>query len=84
MCVHTDDLAGPRISRVILIDREADLVTPCMSQITLEGLIDEVSGIRGGSVQLGGNKGKPVCVCVCLCVCVYTADAPCTQKQSAA
>lgn len=41
---------GPAISRAVIIDREADLVTPCMTQITLEGLIDEVTGIKGGCV----------------------------------
>ncbi len=42
--------APPRIHRAILVDREVDLVTPLMSQITLEGLVDEVTGIRAGAV----------------------------------
>jgi hypothetical protein len=41
---------GGRISRCVLIDREVDLITPMMSQITFEGLIDEVIGIRAGGV----------------------------------
>jgi hypothetical protein len=46
---------APAISRAILIDREVDLVTPCMTQITLEGLIDEVTGIKGGAVPWTPN-----------------------------
>ncbi|MEW5312696.1 MAG: hypothetical protein WDW38_004311 [Sanguina aurantia] len=42
--------SGARISRAILIDREVDLITPMMSQITFEGLIDEVVGIEHGAV----------------------------------
>jgi len=38
------------ISRAILIDREADIVTPMMTQVTFEGLIDEVTGIKNGAV----------------------------------
>ncbi|GAX79670.1 hypothetical protein CEUSTIGMA_g7111.t1 [Chlamydomonas eustigma] len=41
---------APLISRAILIDREVDIVTPMMTQTTFEGLVDEVSGIRHGSV----------------------------------
>lgn len=41
---------GGLVSRAILIDREVDIVTPMMTQITFEGLIDEVTGIRNGAV----------------------------------
>ncbi|PNW75167.1 hypothetical protein CHLRE_12g515550v5 [Chlamydomonas reinhardtii] len=41
---------GGRIDRMILIDREVDLITPMMTQITFEGLIDEVTGIKHGTV----------------------------------
>ncbi|PNG99090.1 Vacuolar protein sorting-associated protein 33, partial [Tetrabaena socialis] len=42
---------GPgRIDRLILLDREVDLLTPMMTQITFEGLLDEVTGIKHGSV----------------------------------
>lgn len=50
-------VTGPKIGRVILIDREVDLVTPMMTQITFEGLIDEVTGIRHGSVPLASPAG---------------------------
>lgn len=45
----TNTTAG-RISRMVLIDREVDVITPMMTQITFEGLIDEVTGIRNGTV----------------------------------
>jgi hypothetical protein len=48
--------AAPRVGRVILIDREVDLVTPVMTQITFEGLIDEVTGIRHGAVALAAGE----------------------------
>ncbi|GIL70610.1 hypothetical protein Vretimale_3719 [Volvox reticuliferus] len=41
-----------RIDRLILLDREVDVITPMMTQITFEGLIDEITGIRHGSVPL--------------------------------
>ncbi|KXZ47472.1 hypothetical protein GPECTOR_35g910 [Gonium pectorale] len=43
-------LGGGRIDRMILLDREVDLVTPMMTQITFEGLIDEITGIKHGTV----------------------------------
>eukprot|EP01127_Copromyxa_protea_P020056 TRINITY_DN6628_c0_g1_i1.p1 TRINITY_DN6628_c0_g1~~TRINITY_DN6628_c0_g1_i1.p1 ORF type:complete len:442 (-),score=69.46 TRINITY_DN6628_c0_g1_i1:11-1336(-) len=42
----------PEIDRLILLDRECDLVTPCLSQLVYEGMIDEVFGIANSSVQL--------------------------------
>lgn len=49
---------GPRLHRVILLDREVDLVTPMMTQITYEGLIDEVTGIKQGAVQYAPRERK--------------------------
>lgn len=40
-----EPLIVPEIDRLILIDREVDLITPCLSQLTYEGMIDEVFGI---------------------------------------
>lgn len=42
--------AACRIHRAILLDRDVDPITPMVTQITFEGLIDEVTGIRNGSV----------------------------------
>ncbi|KAJ9518384.1 hypothetical protein QJQ45_010290 [Haematococcus lacustris] len=50
--------AVPLISRAVLLDREVDLVTAVMSQITLEGLVDEVTGIRGGAVPWAPRDKK--------------------------
>jgi len=42
----------PEIDTLILIDRQADMVTPMCTQLTYEGLIDEVFGINNGLVDL--------------------------------
>ena len=36
----------PQIDAVILLDRSVDLLTPLSTQLTYEGLIDEVFGIK--------------------------------------
>ncbi len=33
-----------KVDRIILLDREVDVVTPMVTQITFEGLIDEITG----------------------------------------
>jgi len=40
------------VDTLILLDRAVDLVTPLCTQLTYEGLIDEVLGISNGSVEL--------------------------------
>uniref|UniRef100_A0A7S0YFR1 Sec1-like protein n=1 Tax=Polytomella parva TaxID=51329 RepID=A0A7S0YFR1_9CHLO len=50
--------ASGRIQRAVFLDREVDLVTPMLTQITFEGLIDEVTGIRQGGVPWAPNKEK--------------------------
>eukprot|EP00027_Filamoeba_sp_ATCC50430_P001749 CAMPEP_0168556906 /NCGR_PEP_ID=MMETSP0413-20121227/9136_1 /TAXON_ID=136452 /ORGANISM="Filamoeba nolandi, Strain NC-AS-23-1" /LENGTH=618 /DNA_ID=CAMNT_0008587891 /DNA_START=132 /DNA_END=1984 /DNA_ORIENTATION=+ len=42
----------PEISQLILIDREADLITPLCTQLTYEGLIDEILSINNGFVEV--------------------------------
>lgn len=37
---------SPKIDNLILIDRNIDLITPMMTQLTYEGLIDENFGIK--------------------------------------
>jgi Sec1 family len=53
---------GPGIDTLILLDRAVDVVTPCCTQLTYEGLIDEVFGVVNGAVQLepGGCRGRRV------------------------
>ena len=41
-----DDQMKSQIRRLILIDRTVDLVTPVLSQLTYEGLIDEHIGLK--------------------------------------
>ena len=36
----------PKIDNLILIDRTVDMITPMMTQLTYEGLIDEIFGIK--------------------------------------
>ncbi|KAK9830347.1 hypothetical protein WJX72_011177 [[Myrmecia] bisecta] len=57
--------AGPgsgAIDMLVLLDREVDCVTPLCTQLTYEGLADEVLRIRNGCVQLdqGGSKTRIV------------------------
>lgn len=46
----------PQIHQLILIDRRVDLVTPLLTQLTYEGLIDEIFGIRQGTVTLPADR----------------------------
>mmetsp|Transcript_1248 Transcript_1248/g.2696 ORF Transcript_1248/g.2696 Transcript_1248/m.2696 type:complete len:665 (-) Transcript_1248:35-2029(-) len=41
-----------QIDELILVDRESDLVTPMLTQLTYEGLIDDIFGISNGIVEL--------------------------------
>ena len=43
---------GPSISDVVLFDRQCDLVTPLLSQLTYEGILDDVFHIRSGYVEI--------------------------------
>ena len=38
----------PQIDMILLIDREVDMVTPLCTQLTYEGLIDEIIGVHNG------------------------------------
>ena len=46
------DAGASSIDELVLIDRETDAVTPMCTQLTYEGLLDEVLGIKNGSVSL--------------------------------
>lgn len=48
----------PEISRLVLIDRTVDMVTPLLRQRTYEGLLDEVVGIRNGVVEVPGEERR--------------------------
>ena len=36
----------PQIDAIVLLDRSVDLLTPLSTQLTYEGLIDEIFGIK--------------------------------------
>ncbi|XP_044010499.1 vacuolar protein sorting-associated protein 33A isoform X2 [Aphidius gifuensis] len=44
------------IEHLLLIDRSIDLLSPLVTQLTYEGLIDEIFGIKNTTVQLPANK----------------------------
>ena len=46
-----------------MLDRAVDLLSPACTQLTYEGLIDEVFGVTNGAVMLdpGGCAGAPCC-----------------------
>ena len=43
---HNQPEIVPQISTLILIDRNVDLMTPLSTQLTYEGLIDEIYNIK--------------------------------------
>lgn len=46
----------PPIEHLLLIDRNIDLLSPLVTQLTYEGLIDEIFGIQNTTVQLPASK----------------------------
>lgn len=59
--------ASSEIDTIILLDRQVDMVTPMCTQLTYEGLLDEMIGISAGAVEVdpavlglppGGRKQK--------------------------
>ncbi|XP_062092033.1 vacuolar protein-sorting-associated protein 33 homolog [Humulus lupulus] len=50
--VSSPDMVVPEINTLILLDREVDMVTPMCSQLTYEGLLDEILHINNGAVEL--------------------------------
>ncbi|ROT67130.1 putative vacuolar protein sorting-associated protein 33B-like [Penaeus vannamei] len=49
----------PEIGHLFVFDRDADLVTPLLSQLTYEGALDEHFGIRAGVVELPKEVAGP-------------------------
>src|SRR5690348_8033812 len=49
---HEIPKVPPEIDQLIIIDRECDLITPMCTQLTYEGLIDEVFGISSGFLDV--------------------------------
>ncbi|KAK0047696.1 vacuolar protein sorting-associated protein 33A isoform X1 [Biomphalaria pfeifferi] len=46
----------PQIDNLLLIDRNVDLLTPLLTQLTYEGLIDEIFNIKNTNVKLPPQK----------------------------
>lgn len=53
--VNTSDMVVPEINTLILIDREVDMVTPMCTQLTYEGLLDELLRINNGAVEIDAS-----------------------------
>jgi vacuolar protein sorting-associated protein 33A len=51
--IATETLLTPseKIDSVIILDRRVDMITPLLTQLTYEGLIDELIGIKNCSSQ---------------------------------
>lgn len=49
----------PQIDCLLILDRTVDLLTPLLSQLTYEGLIDETFGINNTSIKLPAEKFGP-------------------------
>ncbi|KAF9486502.1 Sec1-like protein [Pholiota conissans] len=50
---NTDTLSGSsRIDSLIILDRRVDMITPLLTQLTYEGLVDELIGIKNSHVEL--------------------------------
>ncbi|KAJ3907217.1 Sec1-like protein [Lentinula edodes] len=56
-----DTLSEPssNFDSLIVIDRRVDMITPLLTQLTYEGLIDEVLGIRNSHVELPASLVNP-------------------------
>ena len=42
----SENQMSPQIDSLVLIDRNVDMITPLCTQLTYEGLIDEIFGIH--------------------------------------
>ncbi|KAK6192041.1 hypothetical protein SNE40_003590 [Patella caerulea] len=49
----------PQIDNLLILDRNVDLLTPLLTQLTYEGLIDETFGLNNTSVKLPAEKFIP-------------------------
>lgn len=57
MVADDETLYGGSVDSIIAIDRQVDMVTPLSTQLTYEGLLDEVIGIRNGQHAI--PEGSP-------------------------
>lgn len=50
----------PLVDSIFLFDRACDLVTPLVSQVTFEGIIDELVGVNFGMIETDDEKYKKI------------------------
>ncbi|EKM84019.1 hypothetical protein AGABI1DRAFT_117473 [Agaricus bisporus var. burnettii JB137-S8] len=48
----SQSLTSPAIDSLLILDRRVDMITPFLTQLTYEGLIDELIGIKNSHVEL--------------------------------
>ncbi|KAM0888687.1 hypothetical protein ACQ4PT_028197 [Festuca glaucescens] len=53
--VSCEKMGMPEIDTLILLDRQVDMVTPMCSQLTYEGLLDEMLEIHNGTVEVDAS-----------------------------
>lgn len=53
--VNSSEIVMPEINTLILLDREVDMITPMCSQLTYEGLVDELLHVNNGAVELDAS-----------------------------
>ena len=53
---HKLNRRPPQIDAILLIDRSIDLISPMLTQLTYEGLLDEIFGIKNSSIKLPAVK----------------------------
>lgn len=47
---------SPKIDSLIILDRRVDMITPFLTQLTYEGLVDELIGIKNCELSLFSNS----------------------------
>lgn len=52
----SENQVSPQIDSLLLIDREVDLLTPLFTQLTYEGLIDELYGIQNTTAKFPQDR----------------------------
>ncbi|KAJ8518791.1 hypothetical protein ONZ45_g4174 [Pleurotus djamor] len=58
---NSDTHSSPseKIDSLIILDRRVDLITPLLTQLTYEGLVDELVGIKNSHVELPASLVNP-------------------------
>jgi len=56
--IYSCDSANPVITKLILLDRTVDMITPVLTPRTYEGLLDYVYGINHCTITVADNDGK--------------------------